>query len=53
LAILRNNKATKPIKAVIETGEKLAKKTTIPQVKEKKYIIDKYRQKNLGECGYI
>ncbi len=49
LAILRNNKATKPIKAVIETGEKLAKKTTIPQVKEKKYIIDKIQTEEFWE----
>lgn len=49
LALLQNNNATKAIKAVIETGEKLAKKSSRPQVREKKYIIDKIQTEEFWE----
>lgn len=49
LANLQGNNATKPIKSVIDTAEALSKKSTIPEVKAQKYIIDKVRTKQFWE----
>ena len=43
LAYLQNNNATKGIKNVISTAEKLSKLGTIPEVVEKKHMIEKER----------
>ena len=41
LAYLQGTNATRGIKSVITTAERLSKLGTIPQIKEKKYIIEK------------
>lgn len=41
LAKLQNNNATKPIRSVVETAEKLKQLGTIPQVVEQRHIIEK------------
>jgi type I restriction enzyme, R subunit len=41
LAKMQNNNATKPIRSVVETAEKLKQLGTIPQVVEQRYIIEK------------
>ena len=43
LAKVQGNNASRAVKSVIETAERLSKLGTIPQVQEKKYIIDKVR----------
>ncbi len=49
LANLQGNNATRPIKNVIETAEQLSRLGSIPQVMEKKYIIDKVRTTEFWE----
>ncbi|MCP3776548.1 DEAD/DEAH box helicase family protein [Paenibacillus sp. MZ04-78.2] len=41
LAYLQQKNATKPIRSIVRTAEALSKLGTIPQVLEKKYIIEK------------
>ncbi|MEV2423423.1 DEAD/DEAH box helicase family protein [Paenibacillus larvae] len=41
LAYLQQKNATKPIRSIVQTAEALSKLGTIPQVMEKKYIIEK------------
>lgn len=41
LAYLQNKNATRPIRSIVQTAEELSKLGTIPQVLEKKYIIEK------------
>ncbi|OAA90541.1 DEAD/DEAH box helicase family protein [Clostridium ljungdahlii] len=49
LAGLQGNNATRPIKSVIKTAESLSRLGTIPEVKEKKYIIDEVRTTEFWE----
>jgi type I restriction enzyme R subunit len=49
LANLQGNNAIRPIKSVIETAENLSKLGTIPEIQEKKYIIDKVRTTEFWE----
>jgi type I restriction enzyme R subunit len=41
LAYMQQRNATKPIRSIVQTAEALSKLGTIPQVMEKKYIIEK------------
>lgn len=49
LADLQGKNATKPIKSVIDTAEELSKLGTIPEVKDKKDIIDRVRVEEFWE----
>lgn len=49
LARLVGVSANKPIKSVIQTAEDLSKLGTIPQVQEKKYIIEKVKTEEFWE----
>lgn len=49
LAYLQNNNAAKPIRSVIETAENLSKLGTVPQVVDKKYIIEKVLSEEFWE----
>lgn len=53
LAYLQNNNATKPIKSVIETAENLSKLSTIPEIRDKKYIIYKVQTDEFWENADI
>lgn len=53
LAYLQNNNATKGIKHVIATAEKLSKLGTIPQVKEQKNMIEKAMSEEFWESANI
>lgn len=49
LAALQGANATKPIRSVIKTAEELSKLGTIPQIQEKKYIIEKVKTEEFWE----
>ena len=49
LANLQGANANKPIRSVIQTAEELSKLGTIPQVQEKKYIIEKVKTEEFWE----
>lgn len=49
LSYLQGTGATKAIQNVIETAQNLSKLGTIPQVQDKKYIIDKVRSEEFWE----
>ncbi|KGR80088.1 DEAD/DEAH box helicase family protein [Ureibacillus manganicus] len=53
LAKLQSNNATKPIRSVVSTAEALSKLGTIPQVLEKKPIIDKLLTEEFWESADI
>lgn len=53
LAYLQNKNATKLIKSIIQTAEELSKLGTIPQVMEKKYIIEKVQTEEFWENADI
>ncbi|WP_330637688.1 DEAD/DEAH box helicase family protein [Romboutsia hominis] len=53
LAYLQNNNASKGIKHVISTAEKLSKLGTIPQVKEQKHMIEKAMSEEFWESADI
>lgn len=53
LAKLQNNNATKPVRAVIQTAEALSKLGTIPQVRKKKYVIEKVLTEEFWENADI
>lgn len=53
LAHLQNNNATRGIKSVIETAERLSKLGTIPQIQEQKYIIEKAMTEAFWESADI
>lgn len=53
LAYLQNKNATKPIRSIIQTAEELSKLGTIPQVLEKKYIIEKVQTEEFWESADI
>ncbi|CUN86706.1 DEAD/DEAH box helicase family protein [Clostridium disporicum] len=53
LAYLQGGNATKPIRMVINTAEDLSKLGTIPQVQEKKYIIEKVKTEEFWESTDI
>ena len=49
LVNLQGGNANKPIRSVIQTAEELSKLGTIPQVQEKKYIIEKVKTEEFWE----
>ena len=49
LASLQGANANKPVRSVIQTAEELSKLGTIPQVQEKKYIIEKVKTEEFWE----
>lgn len=49
LANLQGANANKPIKCVIQTAEELSKLGTIPEIQEKKYIIEKVKTEEFWE----
>jgi len=53
LAYLQNRNATKPIRSIVDTAEQLSKLGTIPQVIEKKYIIEKVLTEEFWESADI
>lgn len=53
LAYLQNNNATKGMKHVIATAEKLSKLGTIPQVKAQKHMIEKAMSEEFWESANI
>ncbi|MDU1855072.1 MAG: DEAD/DEAH box helicase family protein, partial [Clostridium baratii] len=53
LAYLQGTNATRGIKSVITTAENLSKLGTIPQIKEKKYIIEKVMTEEFWEKADI
>ncbi|MGL5753483.1 MAG: DEAD/DEAH box helicase family protein [Paraclostridium sp.] len=53
LAYLQSSNASKGIKYVIQTAEKLSKLGTIPQVKEQKYMIEKAMSEEFWESANI
>ena len=53
LAYLQNNNATKGIKNVISTAEKLSKLGTIPQVQAQKHMIEKAMSEEFWESADI
>lgn len=53
LAYLQGTNATRGIKSVITTAERLSKLGTIPQIKEKKYIIEKVMTEEFWENADI
>ena len=53
LAYLQGKNATKGIKSVINTAEQLSKLGTIPQILEKKYVIEKAMTESFWESADI
>lgn len=53
LAYLQNKNASKPIRSIVQTADELAKLGTIPQVMEKKYIIEKVRTEEFWESADV
>lgn len=53
LAYLQGKNATKGIKSVINTAEQLSKLGTIPQIQDKKYVIEKAMTESFWESADI
>ena len=53
LAYLQNRNAGKPIRSIIQTAEELAKLTSIPQVMQQKYTIEKVQTDEFWESADI
>ena len=53
LAYLQGTSATRGIKSVIDTAEQLSKLGTIPQIQEKKYVIEKVMTESFWESADI
>ncbi|MDK3286060.1 DEAD/DEAH box helicase family protein [Clostridioides difficile] len=53
LAYLQNNNASKGIRHVMATAEKLSKLGTIPQIQQQKYTIEKAMTEDFGEDSDI
>ena len=49
LALIQKNNASRAIKRVIQTADELAKHGRVPEIQEKKYIIDKVRTEEFWE----
>lgn len=53
LAYLQSKNPSKPIKSIVKTAEELSKLGTIPQVMEKKYIIEKVQTDEFWESADV
>ena len=53
LAYLQNKNASKPIRSIIQTAEELSKLSSVPQVMEQKYIIEKVQTDEFWESADI
>lgn len=53
LAYLQNRNAGKPIRSIIQTAEELSKLTSIPQVMQQKYTIEKVQTDEFWESADI